>query len=491
MMNRKRLSRGVLTVMAVVTMVGCSKSHDLFDESGHEQQQKNDYATNFVKKYGAVDPEQTWDFAHMYPTYSLSGSASQVRGATRAVVNADNSYTTIGDWYEVDVETIEWMKKRLPDGYNHEALGNPFYMIVPQNEFSIVPIYQGTGDFVWTLHLVVEDFNDQQDDLDITVWTKNENIQKNESGNEGDWQDVGPVDPNTNYRTSRTHNTKTAKFVRAKPITFKNLPAGKSMYLYLSNLKSGVTRASASSLAHQMLALNIHPDSVPNLDDDYKKMIIGCEDQAVYEKSDHDFEDVVFMMYGKPDVPEIKEITEPVKETVSKRYMVEDLGETDDFDFNDIVVDVLQTTTKTAVYKINEDGTRTFLRFEGDPTVSQKAVIRAMGGTLDFELTIGNMKWSKSGSGYAAGTMVNTGADGQAIDYNATLAEFDVTGWNSETNNISVKVGSKGSGNVMTIVFPKKGEVPMIIAVDTNWMKERVSVPSSWFTIPDDDDEGE
>ena len=101
------------------------------------------------------------------------------------------------------------------------------------------------------------------------------------------------------------------------------------------------------------------------------------------------------------------------------------------------------------------------------------------------------MKWSKSGSGYAAGTMVNTGADGQAIDYNATLAEFDVTGWNSETNNISVKVGSMGSGNVMTIVFPKKGEVPMIIAVDTNWMKERVSVPSSWFTIPDDDDEGE
>ena len=101
MMNRKRLSRGVLTVMAVVTMVGCSRSHDLFDESGHEQQQKNDYATNFVKKYGAVDPEQTWDFAHMYPTYSLSGSASQVRGATRAVVNADNSYTTIGDWYSI------------------------------------------------------------------------------------------------------------------------------------------------------------------------------------------------------------------------------------------------------------------------------------------------------------------------------------------------------------------------------------------------------
>jgi len=490
-MMKRSIFSCFLMATVIVSMVSCSKDHDVYNNSAVEQQHKSEFESNFIKKYGAVDPEQTWDFAKMYPTYSLSGNTILPRNLTRAVIDGGSEYMSIGDWYEVDAKTIEWMKKKLPDGRNHEDLGNPFYMIVPQNEFSIVPIYQGTGDFVWTLHLVVEDFNDQGDAMDITVWTKNQNIQKNESGNDGDWQDVGPVDPNTNYRTSRTHNTKTAKFVRAKPITFKNLPVGKSMYLYLSNLKSGAPRNPASSLAHQMLALNIHPDSVPSLGDDYKEMIIGCEDQAIYEKSDHDFEDVVFMMYGKPDVPEIKEITEPVKETVSKRYMVEDLGETDDFDFNDIVVDVLQTTTKTAVYKINEDGTRTFLRFEGDPTVSQKAVIRAMGGTLDFELTIGNMKWSKSGSGYAAGTMVNTGADGQAIDYNATLAEFDVTGWNSETNNISVKVGSKGSGNVMTIVFPKKGEVPMIIAVDTNWMKERVSVPSSWFTIPDDDDEGE
>ena len=489
-MMKKSFFHCVLAVAVALVMVACAKEHDLFDSSAHEQQQKSEYATNFVKKYGAVDPEQTWDFSRMYPTYSLSGNTSHTRALTRAVIDGGDDYTTIGDWYEVDPKTIEWLKKKLPDGYNHETLGNPFYMIVPQNEFSIVPIYQGTGDFVWTLHLVVEDFNDQHDNLDITVWTKNQNIQKNESGNDGDWVDVGPVQSDMNYRTSRTHNTKTAKFVRAKPITFKNLPAGKSMYLYLSNLKSGATRNPASSLAHQMLALNIPSDSVPNLGADYKEMIIGCEDQAIYEKSDHDFEDVVFMIYGKPDVPEIKEITEPIKETVTKRYMVEDLGETDDFDFNDIVVDVSQTTSQTAVYKINDDGSRTFLRFEGDPTVTQKGVIRAMGGTLDFEMTIGNTKWGKRAKGFEVKDMMNTGADGKAINENAVLAEFDVTGWNSATNNISVRVGSNESGDVMTIKFPKKGEVPMIIAVDAEckWMKERVSVPATWFYIPDDDD---
>ena len=42
-------------------------------------------------------------------------------------------------------------------------------------------------------------------------------------------------------------------------------------------------------------------------------------------------------------------------------------------------------------------------------------------------------------------------------------------------------------GQIYTITFPKAGEAPMIIAVDPSkeWMKERESVPASWFYIPD------
>ena len=34
------------------------------------------------------------------------------------------------------------------------------------------------------------------------------------------------------------------------------------------------------------------------------------------------------------------------------------------------------------------------------------------------------------------------------------------------------------------ITFPKKGKAPMIIALDAsnNWMDERSSVPTGWFT---------
>lgn len=149
-------------------------------------------------------------------------------------------------------------------------------------------------------------------------------------------------------------------------------------------------------------------------------------------------------------------LVEPVE--ASKRYMVEDLGTTDDFDFNDLVIDV---------------------RAYGD---KQWAIVRAMGGTLDFTVTIGNTTWSKGESGMDVSTMYNTSGN---IDYNAELAVFDVTGWDPLTNNISVTVKGKGqSGAPLVIPFPKEGEVPMIIAEHParKWMNERVSIPAEWFT---------
>jgi hypothetical protein len=117
-----------------------------------------------------------------------------------------------------------------------------------------------------------------------------------------------------------------------------------------------------------------------------------------------------------------------------------------------------------------------------------------MGGTLDFTLKVGNATWTKSESKYPVNQMLNTGANGP-IDYNAVLAEFPVTGWDSDANNVSVTVGTQQSGDVKTISFPKTGEVPMILAFDPydyrNWMNERQSIPAEWFTVAGDDDEEE
>ena len=146
------------------------------------------------------------------------------------------------------------------------------------------------------------------------------------------------------------------------------------------------------------------------------------------------------------------------------------------FDFNDIVVDVIQ-----------------------DQDNNQTATIRAMGGTLDFTVQIGETTWTKSvegaAKGYAVGTMYNT--DPTPI-WNADLASFSVTGWNPGLNNIVVtvkhkindKTVEKNSEDVIVkIPFPKEGEVPMIIAVVPplcDWQLERESLSTDWWTTPED-----
>ena len=167
-------------------------------------------------------------------------------------------------------------------------------------------------------------------------------------------------------------------------------------------------------------------------------------------------------------------------EGTPKRFMMEDLGEEHpDFDFNDVVVDVITNRVKTQYfYDIAADGSWTFNHKEPIENLPDIAVVRAAGGILDFTLTIGNSTWTKSKELPNYQQMLNTGRDGE-INYDKELDWFEVKGWNPDKNNISVTV----EGNSNDITFPKTGEAPKVIAVDptTNWMFERTPAPESWF----------
>lgn len=476
----KKTNCFVLMLLVAMIATSCSDK-EVYDSNAIYNQKKSEFTSNFIKKYGEIDPNQSWDFSTGSHVYSLS-LPKATRGATRAVTADPADYLTIQDWYEVDTSTVNWMKNTLTEQKPHRDLGNPFYMEVPGNVFNIVPIYEGSADFVWTLHIVVDDYDGNGESLDIRVWKKGENIQQQTAANP-EWTNI---EGGTKEKYNHTMN---ATAVRAKPIEvdLRSLK-GKKMYLYLENTKNGEPRNPASSLAYKMLALEIPAEKMPNnIDENYKKMIIACEDQAIDSKSDHDYNDVVFMVYGKPDIPDVKVIEEPIYDSFSKRYMIEDLGTTDDFDFNDVVVDVFDVTRKTAVYVV-VDGIRQFKEWK-DEEHSQEAIVRSLGGTLDITLKIGSTTWTKSGSEYPVSQMVNTSG---AINYNAELAKFPIVNndWDFKTNNVSATVGDKASGNVLTITFPKVGEAPMILGFDVNeyrnWMNERQSIPSSWFTEVDD-----
>ena len=164
------------------------------------------------------------------------------------------------------------------------------------------------------------------------------------------------------------------------------------------------------------------------------------------------YTDLVMWVQKVPSVPSL---------TMQKRYMVEDLGESDDFDFNDIVFDVVQFSDNT-----------------------QKCYVRALGGTLGISIKVGNSSWSKAPT-YANTEMLNTKGE---VDYDKCLAEFDVTGWNADNSKVSVEVTGK-DGYKWVLKFPETGEVPFIVATadGKEWMNERVAVPNKeWFGLPND-----
>ena len=472
----------MLMALVATSMVACSNNQDVFDGGAIEKTAKQSYAENFAKKYPNVDMNQNWDFSSKQSDYRL-GSKNKAR--TRA---GEGGITT-GSWYEVDNNTLAWMHEQLVEGQDNRKLGNPFYMTVPGNDFTIIPIYQGQAGAMWNLHVVV-------DGVDYLVWEKsNSEIQKGDiqikDGDSDEWHNLHGggqswetwnslynTDGSDKWLADGSQNLVTA--VRSIPYTFHDFPVGAEMYFYLDVTVSGSgdwdgkyheinnVGAHESSLKGQMLALQNVPRPA-NIAEDNEVMIIGCED-ADLKDSDWDCNDVVFLVYGKTVPKPIKiEEGEEIEEVKTVRYMIEDLGSTDDFDFNDIVVDVAEirtispTYTNGVVTAWNEKGKR------------QEAVIRHLGGTLPFVLKIGNKEYSAGGQ--------------DTFQTSPDLKLDDVTGWTglNGVHNVSIEVEQKNNEGVFKVQFPKAGEAPMIIAVDPsqNWMPERQSVPESWFYLPE------
>ena len=457
---------GSMAIMGAA-FTSCSKEN-LFDNEAAIEKQKAEYEANFVKKFGAIDPNQSWDFSSMTPSTSM---VSTTRALTRGDGDSYNADATEGQIL-IQKATIDWMSENMKAGINNVKKGKPFFLQVPQNSFTIVPIFQGTASYFWQLWMHVDGITE-----DKLIWSKGEKITYRTSETSTSWASPGTSNAGMNN----------AFEVKAPTYEFANLPVNANMYFYLKvwnsysdYKKNTINPRVLTSLDQMMLALIDCPRPT-NVPAGNTVSIIGCEDN---KSGDYDYEDLVFMMYGNP-APPIQHVDEVIVGT-TKRYMMEDLGATDDFDFNDVVVDVTTDRVKKKIfYDIDANGSWTFNHEEIIEHLPQEAIVRAAGGTLDFTLTIGNTTWTKSAKFPNYQEMLNTGWQGSVISYGAELDKFEVSGYDPSTNNISVTVqGRGGSGDVMVITFPKKGKAPMIIALDAsnNWMDERSSVPEGWFT---------
>lgn len=487
---RKIFLQSVIALSAITAFMSCSKDIEAFNASAIEEKQKNDYASSFVAKYGPIDPNQSWDFttgerrlatrgATTISTTIMEngiswGDVSKIKTVkpddadawnhTNIVIENDNATEKNG-------ALLNAMVKALPEGRGQN--GKPVVLVAPSSGFWIYPLFSG-GLLTYDLKVKVGD------QAPVTVFTK-------------DWinfQTVNGMQKDNVYAKGGTINMK-GIYIEA--------PVGTPVEIYIDNIYNHTPAAGnnngraypspAGTTNGRAIYVDIPEGIRPEIEGVTLKenaviKYIGIEDIAEglsYDRTDNDFNDLVLAVIGNPDVPQEKIIEEDqyeVETCVPKRYMIEDLGSIGDFDFNDIVVDVEDYTVET--HKVTyENGIIKTDKVESTKSAPSKAVIRALGGTIDFELKIGNTTWKKSESEYVVTTMYNTQG---TIDYDKVLAEFEVSGWVASDNNISVTVTEK-SGNVYTITFPKKGTAPMIIAVDPTqkWMGERKSVPSSWF----------
>lgn len=396
---KKNAIKGMAMLLASVAFVSCSKT-DLFEENKSylSEQEKSEYRTNYVQKFGEVDPNQSWDFA----TSSTQPTTRAGESLSWGYLNPFAVFVTsfIDNDKAKVIAAIDGAEVKTFNPYLAVDLFPAFTKVASNNSatyYKLAVCYNGAKE---------------------TIFEENVDFK---SG----WRTLGRL---------------------GRDINSKSLTTASNVYWSLYPTKG-------SLLGELVFGENIIGGKVEDYKiDSYKEFEVNGRTYWGFRVGPNgSYSDLVCM---------VRDI-DPVR-PIAKRYMIEDLGSKKDFDFNDIVVDVIQAI----------DG-------------SQKAIIRAMGGTINFTLKIGKTEWSKETQGKAAGYNVETMYNTENPIWDDVLAEFPVDGWNPSTNNITVTVESVSNEDVIiSIPFPRVGEVPMIIAFDTfvDWQKEKVSLPKDWWT---------
>lgn len=449
----KKITNLVASVSALLLITSCSHEAD-FDSTAYVQQKKDEYAQNFVKRYGEIDPNQTWDFT--------SGAATL--STTRATSN-NEAYMIYGldfgiKGWEWNHGKYEWsntvtkntalyntLKENWKEGVS--KTGQAAVLVAPGNPFVIYPV-TAQGLYTHDFYIKIEGYEEAK------LYSKN-------------WTDY-----KIPYCNGMAYGTQTLKQINMYGV-YVDVPAGTRIEVYLKNVngkQGAVGTSSGDAIIVDAAAVgNLKPEVPTGLQGYTTVKYIGIED-AKTGKRDDDYNDVVVAMLGYPNVPEetpiIDNTTYTETTTLSKRYMVEDLGDLDDFDFNDIVIDVEENTTLTHTVTLT-NGVITSDVVSGT-SKEQKAILRHRGGIYPFSIKIGNSFTSDEFPGVLS--------DDPNIELTITNNV-----WNPETNNISLDVRDMNTGAVVTIPFGMKGQAPMMVAVEPTlkWMPERKAVPNSWF----------
>ena len=525
-MKKNLLSLGGSAFATFLLIFSFSSCHDEEVDNTSELAYRHAYEDNFVKQYGEINPNQTWDFSSYAKRYKLNGAL------TRATM--EDEYKSIADdegYYNVPSNITTFITNNFPERGNNASKTKAFVLNADQDcDFEVAFVYQGRSEPNYTLYYVI--FDTQTNTSSRHVLFSKGSIEVSSNGNS--YSQLGTSWVNGDGPWT---NPSTYPYVRSKPI---QIHAKKNSFIYFfieitdpsTSDGSSVTQSHQFGWAGDELAsidtphtiglVEIEtPANIKEIDPNYEAYLLAVDDFCLTCKaagivtdnslSVQDFNDCMFLIAGNVPTPSTVDVGE-IKTIIEKRYMVEDLYGYD-YDFNDIVVDATQTTATpfTFVHPTLEDPDGEFIVNYNGATKTQSATLAHQCGTLPYKIQIGSATFgqvtdptNKSQSetqlasdtdlGGNVTTTIPDGYNGNEPNITKTIIEKD---WIPSENNITAYIWTKGTSptasysyynengiwddgwtGVWTSEFPKKGGVPYIIAVDPNvdWMGEKESI---------------
>lgn len=369
--------------IGVVALSACSSDNNLYDPSKVAARKEAQYEAAFVKKYGTIAVDQDWGF----------GAAKADAANTRAV---DANANLWGNYVDVPSPVSDTEKAKVIEWFRTHR--NPVSIPINWTDFFIQQVYKGEDVYTAKDNSTKVKGSDRMNRLLVGI--------SDEHANNFNNGDCSETNVNNEYQDKIMFmvNSNTERF------GYSNSADGTKPYYDFSIQEID----GAYYVGFDFSANGQNPNEQVEADGYYSDWIVKIS-PATYKNA--------------------------------QRIIAEDLGESDDFDFNDVVFDVATNGGSTIV------------------------TLQAAGGTIPLYIQVGNVQREVHQLfDVPVTTMVNTGA----------LAKAPVMYRVSGTGSIEILVDSQTAG-----IYKLKGDIgkaPQKIAVPTTyqWTKERESIETKY-----------
>lgn len=396
-------------VMSAV-LAGCA-DHDFDWDTAYRESNEYNYEAEFKSIYGNIPSNQNWDFSD---GQQLSKTRADITSIKIEQVSGLNFEFTSNNKTQVKVDGVNGnvyrgVSSALPEGERHT--GTPAVLVAPDNGFWIYPLLTQTGA-TYRAYVKVGDHDPVK--MFDKLYDNHDRLYCNGM----------KIGSSSNYANM--------------PGLYIEAPIGTPIQVYIVRTDNTIHGTQDGSAI--LVNSNVRPEG-SMYPSNAEVQYIGIED---WPQGDKDYNDLVLVMVGKPKVPQEVFIDEGFifpHTSITKRYMVEDMGYSDkdseavkrkytDIDFNDIVVDFEQITEhKYKVTTVNGGVPVISTTDEtGWPKYTTNATVRALGGTWDFRLYVGTDEvFHKDGATQIGKTngVINASERGpEKVDFNSAYPYF-------------------------------------------------------------------